>query len=100
MKKIKILNILAIIMLLFSIGMVIYRIIESIVYNVNGWYLAIPGPALFKWYEIFCFNLLMDSYYIVPSLIIGIILLIINHIKNDSGKKEIMKDKEVFPDGS
>ena len=81
MRKIKFLNILAIIMLLFSIGMVTYRLIESIVYNVNGWYLAIPGPALFKWYEIFCFNMLGDIVFVGPIFIIGLGLLIFTNKK-------------------
>ncbi len=76
MRKNKVLNILAIIMLLFSVGMIIYRLIESIVYNVNGWYLAIPGPALFKWYEIFCFNMLGDIVFVGTIFILGVVLLV------------------------
>ncbi len=76
MRKNKVLNILAIIMLLFSVGMIICRLIESIVYNVNGWYLAIPGPALFKWYEIFCFNMLGDIVFVGPIFILGVVLLV------------------------
>ena len=76
MRKNKALNILATIMLIFSTGVVIYRLIESIVYNVNGWYLAIPGPALYKWYEIFCFNMLGDIIFVGPIFLLGIILLV------------------------
>ena len=76
MRKIKALNILAIIMLLFSVGMMAYRLIESIVYNVNGWYLAIPGLALYKWYEIFCFNMLGDIIFVGPIFVLGVGLLV------------------------
>lgn len=81
MRKIKVLNILAIIMVLFSLGMIVYRLIESIVYNVNGWYLAIPGPALFKWYEIFCFNMLGDIVLVGPIFILGAGLLVFTNKK-------------------
>lgn len=76
MKKIKALNILAIIFLLFSVGMITYRLIESIVYNVNGWYLAVPGPGLYKWYEIFNFNMMGDIIFVGPILVLGIVLLV------------------------
>lgn len=76
MRKIKALNILAIIMLLLSVGMITYRLIESIVYNVKGWYLAIPGPGLYKWYEIFCFNMLGDIVFVGPIFILGVGLLV------------------------
>lgn len=76
MKKIKALNILAIIILLFSVGMITYRLIESIVYNVNGWYLAVPGPGLYKWYEIFNFNMMGDIIFVGPILVLGIVLLV------------------------
>lgn len=76
MKKIKALNILAIIILLFSVGMITYRLIESIVYNVNGWYLAVPGPGLYKWYEIFNFNMMGDFIFVGPILVLGIVLLV------------------------
>lgn len=76
MKKIKALNILAIIILLFSVGMITYRLIESIVYNVNGWYLAVPGPGLYKWYEIFNFNMMGDIIFVGPILVLGIGLLV------------------------
>ena len=76
MKKIKALNILAIIFLLFSVGMITYRLIESIVYNVNGWYLAVPGPGLYKWYEIFNFNMMGDIIFVGPIFVLGIVLLV------------------------
>lgn len=85
MRKNKVLNILAIIMLLFSVSMIIYRLIESIVYNVNGQYLAIPGPALFKWYEIFCFNMLGDIVLVGPIFILGVVLLVF--VKKESKGK-------------
>ena len=81
MKKNKVLKILAIIMLVFSVGMITYRLIESIVYNVNGWYLAIPGPALFKWYEIFCFNMLGDIVFVGPIFLLGVGLLFFSNKK-------------------
>lgn len=77
MRKVKILKILGIIMLLFSVGAIIYRLIESIVYNINGWYLTIPGPALFKWYEIFCFNMWRDIILVGPIFILGVLLLLL-----------------------
>ncbi len=76
MRKIKALNILAIIMLLFSVGIITYRLIESIVYNVNGWYLAVPGPGLYKWYEIFNFNMMGDIIFVGPIFVLGIGLLV------------------------
>lgn len=72
MRKIKALNLLAIIILLFSVGMITYRLIESIVYNVNGWYLAVPGPGLYKWYEIFRFNMMGDIIFVGPIFVLGI----------------------------
>lgn len=82
MKKIKALNILAIIILLFSVGMITYRLIESIVYNVNGWYLAVPGPGLYKWYEIFNFNMMGDIIFVGPILVLGIVLLVFANKKD------------------
>lgn len=76
MKKTKVLNGLAIVALAFSIGMITFRLIESIVYNINGWRVIIPGPALYKWYEIFCFNVLGDFIFVGPILIFGVGLLI------------------------
>lgn len=81
MRKVKILKILGIILLLFSVGAIIYRLIESIAYNINGWYLTIPGPALFKWYEIFCFNMWRDIVFIGPIFILGVVLLYANRNK-------------------
>ncbi len=72
---------IAIIMLVFSVGMITYRLVESIVYNVNGWYLAIPGPALFKWYEIFCFNMLGDIVFVGPIFLLGVGLLFFSNKK-------------------
>ena len=66
---------IAIIMLVFSVGMI------TIVYNVNGWYLAIPGPALFKWYEIFCFNMLGDIVFVGPIFLLGVGLLFFSNKK-------------------
>lgn len=76
MKKNKIIYILSIVMLLFAVCMIAYRLIESIVYNINGWYLAIPGPALFNWYDIFLFNMLGDIVFVGPVFLLGVILLI------------------------
>ncbi len=78
MRKNKILKTLGICMIIFSIGMILYRLIESIVYNVNGWHLTIPGPALYKWYEIFCFNVLGDVIsFVGPIFIVGVVLLVL-----------------------
>ncbi len=76
MRKTKNLNILGIVMLLLPVGMIIYRLIESIVYNINGWHLIIPGPALFKWYDIFCFNIRTDIVFTGPIFILGVVLLV------------------------
>lgn len=81
MKKWKIINKISIIMLFVTLVVILYRLIEAIVYNVNGWYLAIPGPALFKWYEIFLFNLYGDFMYVAPIFIIGILLFVITKRK-------------------
>ena len=81
MKKWKIINKISIAMLLITPVVILYRLIESIVYNVNGWYLTIPGPALFKWYEIFMFNIFGDIMYIGPIFIIGILLFVITKRK-------------------
>ena len=81
MKKTKVLNGLAIVALAFSIGMITFRLIESIVYNINGWRVIIPGPALYKWYEIFCFNMLGDMLFVVPILLLGVGLLIFARVK-------------------
>lgn len=82
MRKVKILKILGIIMLLFSVGEIIYRLIESIVYNINGWCLIIPGPALFKWYDIFSFNIRTDIIFVGPMFILGVVVLLFaNRIK-------------------
>ena len=80
MKKTKVLNVLAIIALAFSVGMVAFRLIESIVYNINGWRLIIPGPALYKWYEIFCFNVLGDIIFVVPIFLLGVGLLVFDKL--------------------
>ena len=81
MKKIRVLNVLAIITFAFSIGVIAFRLIESIVYNINGWRVIIPGPALYKWYEIFCFNVLGDFIFVGPIIILGVGLLVFANVK-------------------
>ena len=71
----KIFKISGLVMIVFSLGMILYRLIESIVYQVNGWYLSAPGPALTKWNEIFVEKLLVYTFYVFPILLVGIILL-------------------------
>lgn len=59
----------------------VYFLIKGIVYNLNGWYLAIPGPGLFKWYEIFLFEAIAYAIYSGIILIADIVVLIISSKK-------------------
>ena len=93
MKKLdKIFGISGLLMIIFSVGMLLYRLIESIVYQVNGWTIPAPGPSLSKWYDIFYEKVFFETIYVFPILLIGIIAFIISKIIKHKNNKVNIKE--------
>lgn len=80
-KKWKIINAITKIILVLLLIPYLYYLVKGIVFQANGWYLSIPGPALFKWYEIFLFEVMPYAVYSAVFIIADIVLLIISNKK-------------------
>lgn len=80
-KKWKTINTITKIVLVLLLIPYVYCLVKGIVFQVNGWYLAIPGPALYKWYEIFLFEAMPYAIYSSLFLIADIVILIISNKK-------------------
>ncbi|MBE5819633.1 MAG: hypothetical protein E7310_02240 [Clostridiales bacterium] len=82
-------NITLILFIVFLIP-ILWWFIESIWYEANGYYYAIPGPALTKWYDIFLFKLMWYTMFLGIPAIADIVLLVISIVKI---KKEYKKEE-------
>ncbi len=81
MKKWSVINKVTKILLVLLLIPYLYYLAKGIWYEANGIYLAIPGPALFKWYEIFLFEVIPYAVYSIFFIIADIVLMIISRRK-------------------